>query len=362
MNLLPEILNQAAARIAARRSPVQPLARPAPVPVPAPLDDEAALTSLVLHEAAIKLAYMGHCGRPGHRGGSRPKNQCGALPFGAARTGEVTRGSRSPNAYTVERSVQKKRGKADERITRVIYEKRRNPEEQRTWLKDAGIEVARAALTGVVPAAVLTGGLWYLGKNVDVGVHAGPATITTKFRGRGATATDDITKIIGKTPDTTPDVTPPPPSGQGSPPRPKKSPSNGRGSRNGARTSNGATKPTNVIPMAPRPTPQTLPSGATRPPAAVRTRLNDTLDRASQAPGAQGQPNVPKVGPKQALDNLDSLLTGLKQRRQGVWTLKGKIRKPKGAQWYEATLVNRRKQILQYEHIWDGKQWVWRKK
>jgi len=65
MNLLPEILNQAAARIAARRSPVQPLARPAPVPVPAPLDDEAALTSLVLHEAAIKLAYMGHCGRPG---------------------------------------------------------------------------------------------------------------------------------------------------------------------------------------------------------------------------------------------------------------------------------------------------------
>ena len=33
--------------------------------VSAPLDDETALTRLVLHEAAIKLAYTGHCGRPG---------------------------------------------------------------------------------------------------------------------------------------------------------------------------------------------------------------------------------------------------------------------------------------------------------
>jgi hypothetical protein len=301
MNLLPDIFKQAAARIAgaarahgvganseaaklASRKPArdcrawnEPVARSHPAQR---ADAESALTSLVLHEAALKLAYVGHCGRPGKRGGSRPKNQCGALPLGAAGPGQLDPDTKSPNAYTVERSVQKKRGKPDERITRVIYEKRRNPEEQRSWVKDTLIDAGRDVARTVLPAAVIGGALYALGKKARIGMRAGGATFDFDFGG-ARTAAD--------APDLTPDApTPPPTSGQGSPPTPKKAPTNGRGSQNGGRTSNGARRAPNGQPVSTTPYIPPNPQGPATSPARTtaprRRHPDNTLDRASDAP------------------------------------------------------------------------------
>ncbi len=111
--------------------------------------------AVLLERAArtLKLAYEGHCGRPGHRGGSRPKNACGALPAGLAAV------KRAKGGYRVERSV--KRGSDDDeprqKVTRVIYEKRRGASEDdehfwrdlgREWAADAGLFLALTALLG----------------------------------------------------------------------------------------------------------------------------------------------------------------------------------------------------------------------
>ena len=385
MNLLPDILHQAADRIAAHRGAAHATSEPAHArlaeqpslspprrgrarsrePVAhRPLDDEAALTSLVLYEAAIKLAYMGHCGRPGKRGGSRPKNQCGALPLRAAGAGEVTRNSQSPNAYTVERSVQKKRGKPDERVTRVIYEKRRNPEEQRTWLKDAGIDLGRAAIN-TLPAALLGLGLYAAGKNVSVGLRSGLLNVGGDLR--RATATP--------TPDPIPDVPSPRPSGQDSAPAPTPGPGNGKGKTNGGLTRNGAIKnapegapltrePIKVIPITP--TQATSTSSGRRRGSSV-----NTLDRASEGvgagpsrPGTSLPVNRPKTSPKKAFDELDTMIADMKTQHKGIWTVTARHKPNKGTQEYEVTLRNKtgREQRLQWAYDAKSRKWGWRKK
>jgi hypothetical protein len=361
MNLLPEIFKQATARItrcagansepAALRS-----ARLAKQPRYQPASSAEELTSLVLHEAALKLAYVGHCGRPGKRGGSRPKSQCGALPVGAARTGTVSRDSRSPNAYTVERSVQKTRGKPEERITRVIYEKRRNPEEQRSWVKDSLIDTGRNVARTVLPAAIIGGALYALGKKARLGLRAGGATFDFDFGGGKA---DDVADVMRGAP------TPPPTSGQGSPPTPKKAPTNGRGSQNGGHTSNGIRHAPNGEPVPTTPYIPPNPQGpkvlASRTTAPRRRQPDTTLDRLSDPPSERRQPANPKAGLKKASDDLGTYLTGLNKRRmKNPWTQQGGLSRRKGGGYY-LTIQDRAGRTQRLEYVFDGKKWVWKK-
>lgn len=113
--------------------------------------------------------------------------------------------------------------------------------------------------------------------------------------------------------------------------------------------------------MPPKPqTPPATPRPSTSQPR--RRNPNNTLDRASESPVTSLPSNTPKTSPKKALDDLDTVLAGMKRNRKGVWTLKGNIRKPKGSQSYEATIENKKGRTQTVQWFWDGKKWAWRKK
>jgi hypothetical protein len=69
----------------------------------------------------------------------------------------------------------------------------------------------------------------------------------------------------------------------------------------------------------------------------------------------------PRSSPKQALDDLDTYLTGLRQSKRGIWTREGNLTKPKGKAWYQATIVNKKGVRRQLVRVWNGQAFEWKR-
>jgi hypothetical protein len=207
------------------------------------------------------------------------------MPVGPSRLAaagdQMKRQATLPNQYTVERSVEKK-GKGEERVTRVIYEKRRNPEERESWVRDAGIDLAKSLVTGVLPTAVIGYGLYKLGKKrVRIGSRLpGGASWDVDLNpvdapGAGGIA-DDLT-----------DAAPPPKAKPKRPRRPKAA------STETSSTVGQKTGP--AVALTATGTPET-PSGQRRASTRGRPVARETVDEARKA----GILKSPKTSKKQA--------------------------------------------------------------
>jgi superfamily II DNA/RNA helicase len=132
---------------------------------------------------------------------------------------------------------------------------RRNPEDRKEFWRDisrdAGADVAKWVAVGLPTAAALA----LLAGNVGVNLCGpGEASYAVSLDAERLKALGRRLKFWKKAPDVTPDApTPTPPSGQDAPPKPKKSATNGRGSRKGSRRSNRARRSPDGSPVPTRP-------------------------------------------------------------------------------------------------------------